>query len=505
MKVIWKDLYREAELYKAAVRLYTKPLFNWRKALSTSTDDRNLYDFARKGLKNLGRLHEDLSRERFQFRPGRAHHFNFNGKHRTLYIYPWEERLVDLLLYRLMNRRFNAQFSPHSYAYRTGGLFGVDVCQSRIGRSLVPNEEPYYLLKRDIKDYFNSIHHEALLGQVARWVPPGDYLFSLLSQRIAFIYEDGCETRRAAQGVPFGTAIACWFANLHLTDMDKELGSLSETQYYRYADDILFAALEKEKVLQAQAIIQGHFQTLGLESKATHEKNLVFCATRREEEGFEWTDRFKHLGLEFRANGVTGLSRDKFRKICNLFRYGFRRKKGRFKKLKDPVLRAQLAAAVAKETLEAGLRNVAIIDYYLKHAKDEEQIARIDRWLAEEVLSIAFGGGHKKGYFKRLPYRRLRELGLPSLSHRRRLILHKQVDSPFFIWKNYKNEKGLKGAAARPSGSNRGAFSPHPKAVVQENLVGKRDHLSMGVIEAKLAKASFGVELAAPLNPSMED
>ena len=34
-KLRWRDLYSEAELYKAAVRLYTKPLFVWRKALST--------------------------------------------------------------------------------------------------------------------------------------------------------------------------------------------------------------------------------------------------------------------------------------------------------------------------------------------------------------------------------------------------------------------------------------------------------------------------------------
>ena len=31
----WRDVYSEAELYKAAVRLYTKPVFQWRKALST--------------------------------------------------------------------------------------------------------------------------------------------------------------------------------------------------------------------------------------------------------------------------------------------------------------------------------------------------------------------------------------------------------------------------------------------------------------------------------------
>ena len=44
----WNDVYSEAELYKAALRVYTKPVFQWRKALFTSTDGRNLYDFAQR-------------------------------------------------------------------------------------------------------------------------------------------------------------------------------------------------------------------------------------------------------------------------------------------------------------------------------------------------------------------------------------------------------------------------------------------------------------------------
>ena len=101
-KLRWRDVYREAELYKAAVRIYTKPLFSWRKALFASTDKKDLYDFARSGLHNLADIHRALTRESFSFRPAVALHRNFRGKRRTLYIYPWEERLVDLLLYRLL-------------------------------------------------------------------------------------------------------------------------------------------------------------------------------------------------------------------------------------------------------------------------------------------------------------------------------------------------------------------------------------------------------------------
>lgn len=70
----WVQVYREAELYrklyKAAVRLYTKPLFAWRKALSTSCDGQTLYDFARRGLGKLDGLHQALRRRQFSFQRG---------------------------------------------------------------------------------------------------------------------------------------------------------------------------------------------------------------------------------------------------------------------------------------------------------------------------------------------------------------------------------------------------------------------------------------------------
>ena len=64
-KLRWSDLYSEAELYKAAVRLYTRPVFSWRKALAVSTDHRTFYDFARRGLANLDSIHRGLRRETF--------------------------------------------------------------------------------------------------------------------------------------------------------------------------------------------------------------------------------------------------------------------------------------------------------------------------------------------------------------------------------------------------------------------------------------------------------
>jgi hypothetical protein len=472
-KLAWQQIYSEAELYKAAVRLYTKPLFSWRKALSTSVDERTLFDFARHGLQNLEAIHRSLAQQRFHFRPGLALHFNFNGKHRTLHIFPWAERLVDLLLYRLLNESFHPYFSPHTYAYRFRG-FGLDRCQRTIARAAAGAEQPLYILKRDIADYFPSIDHAILLAQLEQVIDPGDYLFELLRERIHFQCLDGGRSITASVGIPFGTAIACFFANFHLNDLDRRISAIPGVRYFRYADDLLVLSRSREAILTAEHELRASLAVLHLRSKPSHEQNLFFSTQpqSRTEEGFTSTTKFRHLGLEFRASGVTGLSRDKFRKICNLFRFAFRRYRGRFRKIQNPERRAELAVRLAQKTLDQGVRNVAIIDYYLKHVEDEGQLRRLDRWLAEEVLSLAFGGGHKKGYFRKISYERLRAMGLPSLVHRRRLIRHGRIASPFFIWKAMQMEKSSRGTAAKPRRQPEraavAAFSPFPEAAAGE-------------------------------------
>jgi hypothetical protein len=172
----WKHVYREAELYKAAIRVYTKPLFQWRKALNASVDGRTLYDLAARGIRGLDGIHRSLQNETFCFRAAVGLKYNFNGKRRTFYIPPWEERIVDLLLYRIVNRRLHHWFSENSYAYRDR-VYSLDHCQRGIAHLLRTAASALYVVKRDISDYFGTINHELLLDQLS-WLRPA-IIFSL--------------------------------------------------------------------------------------------------------------------------------------------------------------------------------------------------------------------------------------------------------------------------------------------------------------------------------------
>jgi hypothetical protein len=462
----WRDLYREAELYKSAVRLYTKPLFQWRKSLITSHDGRTLYDFARHGMTRLNAIHRQLSHERFVFRPGLAVHRNFNGKRRTLYIFPWEERLVDLLLYRLLNQALDRSFSRSCYAYRVRG-YGVDRCQRHIQAAILRLGEPIFVMKRDIAEFFDSINHEILLSRLAQLMEADDYVFELLRQRVRFRYFDAGVLCEAARGVPFGTSIACLLANVYLRELDGAWEGAAGITFFRYADDVLVLAESRDLLVAATTDFQRVMSTLRLTSKASHAQDFVFAATADGKSDLPVVSRFRHLGLEYRVGGSVGLSRDKFRKICNRFRFSFRRNRRRFDRLRDARARARLAIELAQRTIDAGVRNVAIIDYYLRHVNDEEQLRRLDRWLAEAVLSIAVGGGHKRGFFRQIPFRELRRMGLPSLRHRRRLILHRRIASSFFIWQDQQRRRGRRDLAAR---SVDPTFSQYPEAAAETTL-----------------------------------
>jgi retron-type reverse transcriptase len=480
----WRDVYREAELYKAAIRVYTKPLFLWRKALNISTDGKTLYDLAARGLNGLSAINEQLRAERFHFRPSVGLKYNFNGKRRTLYIPPWEERIVDLLIYRLLNRRLHQWFSTSSYAYRDH-TFGLDRCQSRIRAVLRSARSPVYLVKRDISDYFASVDHEILLRQLENHIAPDDYLFEIICERIRFDYQDEAGQHRAAMGVPFGCASACLFANVYLTDLDRKIESVPDVYYFRYADDMLLLSPSRERALLAKERMLDGLNKLRLTTKASHQAEFVLTEMPASPDlNFQPVVAFRHLGLQFGCSGSVSLSRDKQRKIQNLFRFAFRRARRRWKKISDPRERARTLIAVACQTIDQGVRNVAILDYYLKHVTDGSQLRLLDRWLAEEILNLVFGG-HKKGHFAKISYEELRRYGLPSLVHRQRLILHRKIDSPFFIWQQQKANRAFKGTVASRRHASRDAadFSPCPEAAALEKPVREGGRLYMGVME----------------------
>ena len=235
------------------------------------------------------------------------------------------------------------------------------------------------------------------------------------------------------------------------------------------ATHLLVRSPARESALQAECCLRQGMSDLRLQFKCALQADLLLRASHEVDATFTTARQFRHLGLLFREDGGVALSRDKSRKIQNLFRFAFRRARRRWNKIAASQAKAQALADIAAESASQGVRNVAILDYYLKHVDDEKQLQRLDRWLAEEVLSHVFDG-HKKGHFRRISFEQLRALGLPSLVHRRRLIRRGKIESSFFIWQRHKITRAFRGTVARLHCAERAdvAFSPLPEAAASK-------------------------------------
>src|SRR5262249_50624098 len=156
--------------------------------------------------------------------------------------------------------------------------------------------------------------------------------------------------------------------------MDRQLERIPGLAYFRYADDILLASRDRDRAVLGSETLERAFSGLKLASKLSHSADIVLAADLVQDSRFGSVSHFRHLGLRFTHEGGISLARDKQRKIQNLLRFAFRRTRRRWSKLRDPRRRAEALAAVATETIARGVRNVAIVDYYLKHVNDERQL-----------------------------------------------------------------------------------------------------------------------------------
>lgn len=416
------DCFKTRSIEASALTLVNKIAFCPRKGY-TSADGETYWDFAGKLKQNLKSIKNALHSRQFTFNLCLKKTRQVHGRWRDLYISTWRDKIVERWLNDCLNLLLNHWFSRNSYAYRITTL-GLDNCQTNVLKSLKIASQcgGPYIIKRDVSKFFYSIDHDLLMTQLIELVNPNDYLYKLLEQRVRFQYHDGDLIPKVATvGVPFGSSIACSLANIFLTGLDKKLTSLP-IAYFRYADDFLIIGYDPDRVLQAANLLDSSLTDLKLDNKETHKLNVAFVKHHQ----FELVNKFKYLGIEYNNQNITRLSLEKQRKIANLFRRELSKNANRLQRLCMPD-RVRETVCVANGVIHNRIRSVAIIDYYLKHVDDEVQLAQLDLLIAKMIISTVLGKRFRQRDFSVVPYKSLRQYGLVSLVHRRRLHRHGKI------------------------------------------------------------------------------
>ncbi len=157
-------------------------------------------------------------------------------KHRNIYAPYIEDRLVQQMIYSIIEPYLDKKMDDYSCACRKGK--GVEYARNKCQRIMRQKSSIWYV-KLDIDKYFASINHEVLKSILRKHIKDKEILF-LLDKFIGNGFGE--------VGIPIGNLLSQLFANLYLNELDKFVRLKTKTEYYvRYMDDFICFTDSKEK------------------------------------------------------------------------------------------------------------------------------------------------------------------------------------------------------------------------------------------------------------------
>lgn len=198
--------------------------------------------------RNLIRLSEELESRNFKMK-GYYSFEIFEPKRRIIYASHYPDRVVqhclcdEVLIPRLQPRLIydNAACQPGK---------GTHFAMKRLCRFMNTFYKRHgtngYILKCDVRKYFNSIDHNILKRQLGRVFYEKDVLNLLYG-----IIDSYGESENPTRGLPLGNQSSQWFAIYYLDPLDRLIKEKLKIKYYiRYMDDLILIHEDKDYLRQ---------------------------------------------------------------------------------------------------------------------------------------------------------------------------------------------------------------------------------------------------------------
>jgi RNA-directed DNA polymerase len=149
-----------------------------------------------------------------------------------------------------------------------------------------------YVMKTDVKHYYESIDHTILLQQLDKDIAD-PFVWRLLVQFVKRTVEVGGTFTSITCGISRGCPLSPVIAAYYLKGLDEKMESDPRYFYRRFMDDVIILAKTRWSLRRAVKIVNQHFNALKIEQA----KNKTFIG--KIERGFDF------LGYRFSLKGLS--------------------------------------------------------------------------------------------------------------------------------------------------------------------------------------------------------
>ena len=324
-----------------------------------------------------------------------------SSKKRKIYKFQIPDEAMSNLIYSRLLFKNKHRFSSFSYAYRNDRNVHFAVNEIALDMKMSTRT---FVAEFDFKDFFGSINHSYLIEQFDK----NGFLISDFERDIILNFLGFMENDR---GIPQGTSISLFLANLVCWKLDKKIEK-EGLRFARYADDTIIWADSYEKINKSFEIIDGFSKETGVEVNLLKSDGISILAKKGIPTELNSRKHYlEFLGYQL-SNDYTSIKNSSINKIKNHISEILY--KNLIKPLNQPRLKSvripannqdrdllvaiiQIRRYLYGNLNDKLLRNYLSGDYKRLKFKglmsfyplidDEEQLKNLDKWLISTILN----------------------------------------------------------------------------------------------------------------------
>jgi retron-type reverse transcriptase len=220
----------------------------------------DVMEFEQKIEQHIFQLHRDLRNKTYKHGPYTAFYIS-DPKLRHIHKATVRDRVLHHAIFQKLNPMFEPGFIADSFSCRIGkgthkGVARLADMLRAVSRN---NTRECYVLKCDVRKFFDSIDHEILLEILARRIKDPEVM--QLLKEIVGSFSTGQRDLFHPHGVPIGNLTSQLFANVYMNEFDQFVKhELKAKNYVRYTDDFIIVSTDKTELQNLLAPIEQFLQ-----------------------------------------------------------------------------------------------------------------------------------------------------------------------------------------------------------------------------------------------------